>query len=182
MIIQFNNKPDIVSIIANHVVLRKAGKNFSGLCPFHDEKTPSFIVFPNRQRFKCFGCGEGGDVINFTKKIMNTDFKGALLCLGMSKEQYCEQNSIVKKEHELVKKFKKWEQDYFAEISDLYRTTNKLKSKATSQQDVELLSNLYKQESLWEYHMDILTFGNDADKFELYKEIIKNGHKYRSTI
>ena len=56
---------DIVDIISGYVSLKKAGRSFTGLCPFHTEKTPSFHVNTERQIFHCFGCGAGGDVIAF---------------------------------------------------------------------------------------------------------------------
>jgi len=67
-----------VEIISAHVALRKAGKNFQGLCPFHNEKTPSFSVNPERQVWKCFGCGEGGDVFKFVQKVDNLTFPQAI--------------------------------------------------------------------------------------------------------
>lgn len=65
---------DIVSLIERSVRLKKAGKNFLGLCPFHNEKTPSFIVSPDIQRYKCFGCGKSGDIFNFVQETENIDF------------------------------------------------------------------------------------------------------------
>jgi len=65
---------DIVSTINKYVKLKQAGKNFSGLCPFHNEKTPSFIVSPDIQRFRCFGCGKSGDIFNFIQEIETLDF------------------------------------------------------------------------------------------------------------
>jgi len=73
---------DIVEIVGATVQLKKAGKSYKGLCPFHDEKTPSFIVNPDRQTFKCFGCGEGGDVFTFVEKTERVDFKEALALLA----------------------------------------------------------------------------------------------------
>jgi len=69
---------DIVSVVEKYVKLQQAGKNFSGLCPFHAEKTPSFIVSPDSQRYKCFGCDKSGDIYNFISEIENLDFREAL--------------------------------------------------------------------------------------------------------
>ena len=65
---QVRRKVDIVELISEHIPLKKAGRNFKANCPFHEEKTPSFMVSPERQIFKCFGCGEGGDVYGFLMK------------------------------------------------------------------------------------------------------------------
>jgi DNA primase len=71
---ELKTRADIQSIVSGYVNLRKSGKNYSGLCPFHKEKTPSFSVDSQKQRYHCFGCGEGGDVIAFVMKIENLDF------------------------------------------------------------------------------------------------------------
>ncbi len=71
---QIKNSLDIVDVVSKYVVLKKAGRNYQGLCPFHNEKTPSFVVTPDKQIFKCFGCGEGGDVLTFLMKINNQTF------------------------------------------------------------------------------------------------------------
>jgi DNA primase len=69
---------DIIDVVGEHVALKRAGKNFVGLCPFHKEKTPSFSVSPDKQFFHCFGCGVGGDVIKFVQKILGLGFPEAL--------------------------------------------------------------------------------------------------------
>ena len=69
---------DIVELVGQTVPLKKAGRNFKGLCPFHAEKTPSFIVFPDSGNYHCFGCGEGGDVFSFLMKTQNLSFSEAL--------------------------------------------------------------------------------------------------------
>ena len=75
---EIKNKVDIVEIISSYIPLKKMGRNLGGLCPFHGEKTPSFMVSPERQSFKCFGCGEGGDVFTFMEKIEGWDFRETL--------------------------------------------------------------------------------------------------------
>ncbi len=75
-------KLDIVEIIGDYVRLRKVGKNFRGLCPFHSEKTPSFYVSPERQTYHCFGCGNGGDLFSFIMEAESIDFREALELLG----------------------------------------------------------------------------------------------------
>lgn len=73
-IFEIKNRLDIVDVVSEHVVLKKTGRNYSGLCPFHKEKTPSFSVNPDKGIYKCFGCGEGGDAISFLMKINNESF------------------------------------------------------------------------------------------------------------
>src|SRR5437868_4991453 len=69
---------DIVRVVGEYVRLKKAGKDFSGLCPFHQEKTPSFTVSPIKQIFYCFGCGKGGDVYNFVMEMEKCEFPEAV--------------------------------------------------------------------------------------------------------
>ena len=68
----------IDEVISSYVTLKRAGSNFSGVCPFHSEKTPSFTVFPATRSFYCFGCGAGGDVITFIMRAENLDYLSAL--------------------------------------------------------------------------------------------------------
>lgn len=76
------NASEILPLVEEYVRLRKAGGTYKGLCPFHQEKTPSFTVTPSRGTFKCFGCGEGGDAIAFVEKLEQVDFVGAIETLA----------------------------------------------------------------------------------------------------
>ena len=69
---------DIVRVIGEYVRLKKTGQNFTGLCPFHQEKTPSFAVHPVRQIYHCFGCGVGGDVFKFVMEMEKSTFPEAI--------------------------------------------------------------------------------------------------------
>ena len=82
LIEEIKNSNDIVDIISQYVILKRSGRNFFGLCPFHKEKTPSFSVSPDKQIFHCFGCGAGGNVIHFISKIENVDFKESIQILA----------------------------------------------------------------------------------------------------
>lgn len=75
-------KNDIEEIISPYVTLKRRGKNLIGLCPFHNEKTPSFTVYPENGSFYCFGCGVGGDIFTFTKLIENLDYIEAVKLLA----------------------------------------------------------------------------------------------------
>ena len=74
---EIKQRADIVQLISEYVTLKKAGRNFLGLCPFHKEKTPSFTVNRDKQMFYCFGCGEGGHAFTFLMKISNMTFPEA---------------------------------------------------------------------------------------------------------
>jgi DNA primase len=79
---EIKQRLDIVDIVSDYVVLKKKGKDFSGLCPFHDEKSPSFSVSPNKQLYYCFGCGAGGDGIKFLMELGKQSFSEVVLDLA----------------------------------------------------------------------------------------------------
>ncbi len=82
LIEEIRSNNDIVDVISTYITLKRSGRNFFGLCPFHKEKSPSFSVSPDKQIFHCFGCGAGGNVIHFVSKIEGLDFKDTLELLA----------------------------------------------------------------------------------------------------
>lgn len=94
---QIKQRLNIVDIVSEYVQLKKAGTNYKGLCPFHNEKSPSFMVTEDKQIFHCFGCQEGGDVLAFVQKVENLDFRETLELLapkaGVQLENYSPEKS-----------------------------------------------------------------------------------------
>ena len=82
VISQIKDRLDIVDVISQYVVLKKNGANYTGLCPFHNDKHPSMSVSPSRGIYKCFSCGAGGDALNFLVKIQNREYKDVILELA----------------------------------------------------------------------------------------------------
>ena len=78
LIDEIRRNNDIVNIVSQYVALKRSGRNYFGLCPFHNEKSPSFSVSQDKQIFHCFGCGVGGDVFRFIQKVENIDFREAI--------------------------------------------------------------------------------------------------------
>ena len=79
---RINDSADIVEVVSKSVELKKRGRNYFGLCPFHDEKTPSFSVAPDKGIYHCFGCGKGGNALNFIIENEKLSFVEAVQQLG----------------------------------------------------------------------------------------------------
>ena len=79
---QVKDRTDIFDVVSGYVTLSKAGQNFKGLCPFHHEKSPSFVVTPERGTWHCFGCGEGGNAFAFLMRHENLTFPEAVRSLA----------------------------------------------------------------------------------------------------
>jgi DNA primase len=152
--------------------LRKSGRVYRGCCPFHEDKTPSFAVYEDSNRFVCFGCGEKGDAIDFIMKLRNFSFKEALSYLKIDSrcKDFRKDANTINKQH-LIKAFRQWENEYYDELSNLYRIFNKLLMTIKTIKGMEKYDFFYHQVSIWEYHMDILLFGDDQEKFELFEGI-----------
>lgn len=110
---------DIVDIISRYVPLKRSGSNYSGPCPFHNEKTPSFMVSPQKQIFKCFGCGKGGNVFTFLQEYEKIDFWDVVKLLAKEShidistydidtkkiDQYANEKEKIKRIHKLAQQF-----------------------------------------------------------------------------
>jgi len=114
---EIRTRLDIVAVISEYVPLKKGGKNFKGLCPFHHEKTPSFMVDEERQIFHCFGCGEGGNIFTFIMKMEKLNFPEAIKMLaqkaGVSLPVSEKQNSKNIQEKELIYRLNEIAADYY---------------------------------------------------------------------
>ncbi len=100
---EIRSRLDVVDIVGKYVQLKQAGKNFLGLCPFHTEKTPSFIVSPELQRYKCFGCGASGDIFNFVQNIEHIDFPETL-------EKLAKEAGVILQKKEINSKYARLEE------------------------------------------------------------------------
>ncbi|MGL5330654.1 MAG: DNA primase [Peptostreptococcaceae bacterium] len=117
---EIKSRCDIVSTISQYIEVKQSGANYKGLCPFHGEKTPSFYINSSKQIYKCFGCGEGGDVINFVMKMENLEFMDAVKHLakkyGIEINTNMDEQSKVRMEK--IKRF----QDIHVEAARFYLT------------------------------------------------------------
>ena len=97
------DRTDMVGLVSEYVTLQKRGKNYFGLCPFHDDQTPSFSVSPSKKIAKCMSCGEGGNPINFIRKIKNISFEDACFYLAERVGVTLERTKVVKEVDENLK-------------------------------------------------------------------------------
>ena len=171
---EIRNRCDIVDIISKYVHLKPAGKGFKGLCPFHEEKTPSFMVSPEKQLFHCFGCGEGGNVFNFLMKYEKISFFEAVKMLakksGVSLPVNEEKENFLNRQKERLYKLNNLTANYYREC--LFKTNqgkkiiNYLKKRGINDSSVE------------KYKLGYAPPGWDA----LTNFLKKRGHSYEELI
>ena len=167
-------KPDIVEIIKKEgVELQQRGRNLVGLCPFHSERTPSFCVDPEKQSFKCYGCGKYGDSIDFIQHYKGLSFKGSLVYLGISSNGQVKTNLQEIKRRKLVEKFKEWCSNYMKYLCEMLRLCNQIDALVGSPEQLEIegLAEMYLLKGVYQYHLSLLNGNEDAVKLKLYKEV-----------
>lgn len=181
---EIRNRCGVVDIISEYVHLKPAGKGFKGLCPFHEEKTPSFMVSPEKQLFHCFGCGEGGNVFNFLMKYEKLSFFEAVKMLaqksGVPLPVDEEKENILHKKKERLYKLNNLVANYYREC--LFRTNqgkkviNYFKKRGISDTSVEKYKLGYAPSS-WDALSNFL-----KKKGYYYEELIKAGLIKKSKI
>ncbi len=171
---ELKTRADIQSIVSGYVNLHRAGKNYSGLCPFHKEKTPSFSVDSQKQRYHCFGCGEGGDVIAFIMKIENLDFIEAAELIAKKinynlQYLFTENHEVVEKRSRLVE---------LNELAKKYYNYVLLNSKIAEKALQYLTDRGFTKETLAKYEV-----GYSVEKWDYFSNFAKKrGFKSKELI
>lgn len=164
---------DIVDIISQYVHLKRSGRNFFGLCPFHNEKSPSFSVSPDRQIFHCFGCGVGGNVFTFLTKIEGISFIEAVQTLAeRSNIQLPTLNSSGDEAKELLKskvyKVNEYAANYYHK--NLYKPESKI------------AQEYVKKRKLTSETLESFKIGFSGKFDELYKELKNQGFEEKEIL
>ena len=157
---------DIVDVISSYVSLKRKGRNYFGLCPFHNEKSPSFAVSPDKQIFHCFGCNEGGNVFTFLSKIENLGFIETIQMLAEKANMNIvpiDNNQDLSKEILKSKVYKV--NEFTAEFyhQNLYNPQSKI------------AQEYIKKRKLTNNTLKAFKLGFSGKYDELYKELIKQG-------
>ena len=168
LIEEIRNSNDIVDIISQYVVLKRSGRNYFGLCPFHKEKSPSFSVSPDKQIFHCFGCGAGGNVFHFISKIENVNFLESMQILsdrvGITLPTL-DSNEDSKKQELKAKVYEINEIAAQFYHENLYKPTSKI------------AQDYVKKRKMDNKTLKAFTIGYSCKYNELYKELVKRGFK-----
>lgn len=150
---QVKEATDIIQVIGERVALQKSGSYYRGLCPFHSEKSPSFFVNEQLQRYKCFGCGETGDIFNFLEKYEGMTFYEALKMLadqaGIALKEYVRTDQD--EEHDKLLEILSLTREYYHYLLTKHKVgevaREYLKSRGTNQQSIELFQLGYAMDS-----------------------------------
>lgn len=181
IITKIRNTADIIDIISDSVVLKKSGKNFLGLCPFHSEKTPSFSVSPDKQMFYCFGCGSGGNIFSFLMKQNGISFPESVRMLGRKygidvdiKEMSPEQKKAIT-ERERILKLNKLAFEFYKNSTDT-KSTDYLKKRGFSKEITDRFSIGFAKDG-WENLVNQLKGKNIKKSTVLKSGLVLQGKK-----
>lgn len=163
----------IIDVIRNEgIPIRETLKGGRFRCPFHEDTHPSAFAYRDTNRFFCFGCGERGDAIDFIMKLKGIGFKEARAYLGNNGADLTKRTDYpweLKKL--LLEGFWEWERQYYDGLATIYRVSHKLMKRLGTMDEVEQLAALYHELPLIGHRMDILLFGSEEEKYQLFKEV-----------
>lgn len=166
-------KSDIVNVLDGEgIVLKKSGRYLRGLCPFHTERTASFFVNPEKNRFRCYGCGASGDSIDFVKQYRGLSFREAVKHLGLDPSWISKPDSRELRKRQAVRDFRAWCYQRHDDLCALYRTNQRAKALCRTETDVERIATYYHQENIWLDEIEILEGRDDEAKLELYQRAL----------
>jgi len=164
-----NGKPDIVTVCEREgIELRQKGRSMWGLCPFHDDMNPSFKVDPVKQRFKCFGCNEAGDVVDFIQRLHGLTFKDALQYLGITPGKPPQVDPEQRRKRELLKGFERWCRDAYNVRCDILNHSWHVLRKCRDMEEISQHAPIIHQLSRIQGEVELLKEGTDEQRFELY--------------
>ena len=174
------DKPDILDTLFNEdIELKKRGRYFWSLCPFHSERTPSFKVDPDRQNFYCFGCHVGGDTFSFIQQYHNLSFPDTLSYLGIEKNRkHIKPDPVQIRKRALRRIYEQWKHAYTLYLADLLRMTDKAAALCRDMEQVESMAEIYHKLSTWQYEFDLLMGNDEQAKLDLFKGV-RNGKNNR---
>ena len=155
---------DIYDTVSEYVNLKKRGRNFFGLCPFHDEKTPSFSINMDKQIYKCFGCGKGGGTINFIMDVERLDFIDAVKFLGNKYNINVEINHNSKSSNDL-----------FNQLYSMHEVANNYYKSQLNEQ----IQNILKERNINKESIEKFNIGLSLEKYDDLLNIIRT-HKFSS--
>ncbi len=158
--------PDVVESAG--IELKRSGSRYLGCCPFHEDKQPSFVVFPDG-RFHCFGCGAHGDVFDFTQAVYGCGLKEAMALLGVNdvKPSTSEEWKRIEAERKAKAEFEQWRRRACDEVSTLCRVSRLLLAEIRDVESLEKYGVHYHGLPSYEYHLSILTSNDDQAKQKL---------------
>ena len=167
-------KLSIEELVGQYVQLKKVGRSLKGLCPFHQEKTPSFIVSPDKGIAYCFGCNKGGDVFRFIQEVEGVDFNDALKILaertGVKLEEYKVEKAVPKGQKELL-------MEIYEKVAGFYE-----KKLWDSAEGKKVLEYLHKR-GLNDESIKLFRLGFAPDSFdETYTWLLRNGFDKRELV